>query len=30
MDAAIPRVSVLIPCYDHGEFIDEAVDSVLA
>ncbi len=24
-----PLVSVVIPCYNHGKFIDEAVDSVL-
>ncbi len=24
-----PRVSIIIPCYNYGEFIDEAVDSVL-
>ncbi|HEX5480482.1 MAG TPA: glycosyltransferase family A protein [Dehalococcoidia bacterium] len=26
----MPRVSVLVPCFNHGEFIDEAIDSVLA
>lgn len=25
-----PKVSVVIPCYNHGVFLDEAVDSVLA
>jgi glycosyltransferase involved in cell wall biosynthesis len=24
-----PRISVIIPCYNYGEFINEAVDSVL-
>ena len=26
----MPRISVLIPCFNHGAWIDEAVDSVLA
>lgn len=25
----MPKVSVIIPCYNHGQFVDEAVDSVL-
>ena len=28
--AARPKVSVIIPCYNLGEFLDEAVESVLA
>ena len=30
MDATEPRVSVLVPCYNQGEFVDEAIDSALA
>lgn len=26
----MPRVSVIIPCFNQGQFVDEAVDSVLA
>lgn len=26
----MPRISVLMPCFNHGAFIDEAVESVLA
>jgi glycosyltransferase involved in cell wall biosynthesis len=25
-----PLVSIIMPCYNHGEFVDEAVESVLA
>jgi glycosyltransferase involved in cell wall biosynthesis len=30
MSSARPQVSVLIPCHNQGEFLDEAIDSVLA
>ncbi|MCI5127611.1 MAG: glycosyltransferase, partial [Candidatus Electrothrix sp. AUS3] len=26
----MPRVSVVIPCYNQGIFVDEAIESVLA
>jgi glycosyltransferase involved in cell wall biosynthesis len=26
----VPRISVIIPCFNQGEFLDEAVNSVLA
>lgn len=26
----MPKVSIVIPCYNHGEYIDEAVDSILS
>jgi glycosyltransferase involved in cell wall biosynthesis len=27
-DTTVPTISVVIPCYNHGEFLDEAVQSV--
>jgi glycosyltransferase involved in cell wall biosynthesis len=27
---ARPRISVLVACHDHGQYLDEAIDSVLA
>ena len=29
-DMTTPRISVLLPCFNHGAFIDEAVESVFA
>src|SRR5262245_35333532 len=28
--SAAPRVSVVVPCFDLGRYLDEAIDSVLA
>jgi glycosyltransferase involved in cell wall biosynthesis len=28
--AAVPKVSVIVPCFNLGQYLDEAVDSVLA
>ncbi len=25
----MPRISIVIPCYNHGKFLQEAIDSVL-
>ncbi len=25
----MPKISVVIPCYNHGRYIDEAVNSIL-
>jgi glycosyltransferase involved in cell wall biosynthesis len=30
MSCALPKVSIIIPCFNLGEFLTEAVDSVLA
>lgn len=29
MDNKKPLISVVVPCYNHGQYVDEAVDSVL-
>ena len=26
----MPKVSVIIPCFNHGDYLDEAVESILA
>ena len=26
----MPRVSAVVPCYNHGLYVDRAVDSILA
>ena len=26
----MPKVSIIIPCYNHGKYVDEAVNSCLA